>query len=171
MNNPYDQSVMYSETQRARQWWIWLLVAVGVLFVAWMFTEQILLGHPVGNNPAPDGVVWLITILVGIGMPLLAYSVHLTTEIRSDRLVVRLVPVWRRTIMFGDIVNCAPCTYHPILHYGGWGVRYGIGQGMCYTLYGHLGVRVELNNGKRVLIGSQRPEELAAAINRARGRA
>ena len=169
MPNPTSQPPIYVETQRVRQWWIWLLVLIGVLFVAWMFVEQIVLGHPVGNNPAPDGFVWAVTLLIGVGMPLLVRSVNLTTEIHPDRIVIRYFPFWRRTILLRDVADCSPCEYRPILQYGGWGIRYGIGRGMCYTLYGNTGVRLNLTSGRQLLIGSQRPEELASAISRASG--
>jgi hypothetical protein len=170
MLNPTSQPPMYIETQRVHQRWIWLLVLIGVLFVAWMFVEQIVLGHPVGNNPAPDSFVWAMTLLVGIGLPLLVRSVNLTTEIRADRVVIRYFPFWRRIILLKDIAASTPCKFRPMLHYGGWGIRYGIGRGMCYTLYGNTGVRINLTSGRQLLIGSQRPEELAAAIGRAKGK-
>lgn len=163
------QPPLYIETQRLRQWWIWLIVLVAVLFVAWMFIEQIVLGQPVGNNPAPDGVMWVVTILVGVGVPLLMYSVNLTAEVDTDRLVIQYFLLWKRTILLCDISVCFPCEYRPIRDFGGWGIRCGLGKGMCYTIYGSKGVQLELANGRKVLIGAQRPEEMAAVINRARG--
>ena len=170
MDNPVNHPPVFVEIQHVRQWWIWTLVLIVSLCVFWIFAEQIIFGRPIGNNPAPDGFIWTVTLLVGLGMPLLIYSVKLTAEIRTDRLVIRFFPFWRRTIPNRDIASATPCTYHPILQYGGWGIRYGLGAGMCYTLYGNRGVRLELTTGRKVLIGSQRPDDLAAAISRACGR-
>jgi hypothetical protein len=39
---------------------------------------------------------------------------------------------------------------------------------MAYNVSGNRGVQLEFSNGKRLLIGSQRPEDLAAAISRAK---
>jgi hypothetical protein len=47
--------------------------------------------------------------------------------------------------------------------YGGWGVKYGW-AGKAYNISGNRGVQLKLSNGKGLLIGSQRPEELAQAI-------
>jgi len=55
-------------------------------------------------------------------------------------------------------------TYSPISDYGGWGIRYG-SIGKAYNVSGNRGVQLELLNGERILIGSQKPEELAAAID------
>jgi hypothetical protein len=42
---------------------------------------------------------------------------------------------------------------------------------MAYNVSGKEGVQLELANGKRILIGSQRAEELARAIGEAKGQA
>jgi hypothetical protein len=60
-------------------------------------------------------------------------------------------------------------TYRPIRDYGGWGIRYGRG-GKAYNVSGNRGVMLELSDGQKLLIGSQRPEELANAINLALGK-
>jgi hypothetical protein len=39
-----------------------------------------------------------------------------------------------------------------------------LGRGMAYTVSGNRGVQIELTSGRKILIGSRRPEELAAAI-------
>ena len=63
-------------------------------------------------------------------------------------------------------------TYRPLLEYGGWGIRYApFGKGWAYNVHGSQGVQLELTNGKRILIGSQRAEELARAIGEAKGQA
>jgi hypothetical protein len=63
-------------------------------------------------------------------------------------------------------------TYRPILEYGGWGIRYSpFGQGCAYNVSGNRGVQLELADGQRILIGSQRAEELARAIGEAKGQA
>jgi hypothetical protein len=55
------------------------------------------------------------------------------------------------------------CIYSSLRDYGGWGIRYG-SKGKAYNVSGSRGVRLELSNGKRLLIGSQRPEELSEAV-------
>jgi hypothetical protein len=54
-------------------------------------------------------------------------------------------------------------TYSPLRDYGGWGIRRGA-KGKAYNVSGNHGVRLELSDGKRILIGSQRPEELSEAV-------
>jgi hypothetical protein len=58
--------------------------------------------------------------------------------------------------------------YDP-MEYGGWGVR-GLPDkyGWAYSAYGHKGVRITFTNGQRLMLGTQRPEELAAVLAEAR---
>jgi hypothetical protein len=68
-----------------------------------------------------------------------------------------------------EIVSWDARTYRPILEYGGWGIRYSpFGKGWAYNISGNQGVQLELMNGKRILIGSQRAEELARTIAEAK---
>jgi len=56
--------------------------------------------------------------------------------------------------------------YKPIREYGGWGIRYVIG-GIAYNVYGNKGVQLILKNKKKVLVGTQKPEEFYQAIVKA----
>ena len=79
---------------------------------------------------------------------------------------IRYVPLTSRRIPFGEIERFEARTYSPIREYGGWGLR---GWGMdrrAYNVSGNRGVELTLRDGGRVMIGSQRSEELAQAIAR-----
>ncbi len=54
--------------------------------------------------------------------------------------------------------------YRPIREFGGWGIRYGGGGRKAYTVRGDCGVEFRLTSGRKVLFGSARPEEFAAAV-------
>ena len=89
---------------------------------------------------------------------------------RVDRhyLHVRFFPLLKRDIPLEEIARWQACTYHPVLEYGGWGIRFSW-KGTAYNVSGNRGVRLELVNGKRLLIGSRRAGELESAIARAKG--
>ncbi|MFQ5842819.1 MAG: hypothetical protein ACE5I8_10320, partial [Thermodesulfobacteriota bacterium] len=73
------------------------------------------------------------------------------------------VPLTHQKITFEEITRCEVRTYNSIREFGGGGNWYRRG-GKAYNVSGNRGVQLELANGKRLLIGSQRPEELAQAI-------
>lgn len=155
----------FVESQRFRQWWLIALI-LGIAGLMWYcFVVQILLGTPVGTRPAPDGVVWLLTVLFGVGFPVLFLLITMRTEVGDGWLTIRFRPFMRRRIRLADITAAAAVTYHPIMDYGGWGVRWSF-AGWCYSVAGSRGVRITLADGRVVMIGSQRAEELAEAITR-----
>ena len=69
----------------------------------------------------------------------------------------------KRRIPLEDLKSVEARTYSPIREYGGWGFRYGR-SGKAYNVMGNRGVQLELKSGERVLLGSQKAEDLAAAI-------
>ncbi len=161
----------YREVQRFRQPWLWLLVAAVSAISLWSFVQQIIMGKTFGQNPAPDAAVVVIAAIFGLGFPTLFYAINLTTEVRSDGLYVRLFPLHLsfRRITYERLAKYEVQTYRPIRDYGGWGIRYGCG-GKAYNVSGNRGVMLELLDGERLLIGSQKPEDLSNAIALAFGR-
>lgn len=151
-----NDSVLFREEQRFRQPWLWVLLAasavpalvIGVLAItAW-------------------GDRWVGTIVLALvlGMPLLFSRLTLRTEVRRDGLHLRFRPfVWHRHLRPEDLAEATARTYRPLSEYGGWGLRWG-SSGIAYNVSSDRGVQLVLTDGKRLLVGSQRPEELAAAI-------
>jgi hypothetical protein len=128
--------------------------------------KQFMLGYPWGSRPMSDtalAIVGPLLILMGIGLPLLFQKMKLLTEVKEDGVYINFVPLSRQIMRFEDIVTCEVRTYRPLREYGGWGVRYGR-AGKAYNVSGNRGVQLKLSSGKGLLIGSQRPEELAQAI-------
>ena len=94
---------LYHEEQRFRQWWIWALIVGPAALAWWLFIQQIIRGKPVGQNPAPDWVVWLIWLFIGIGLPLLFGRVALVLEVTAEQVLIRYRPFSRRAIALTDI--------------------------------------------------------------------
>ena len=104
-------------------------------------------------------------IVFGLALPLLFYVMNLTTEVREDGLYYRLFPFhWSfQSIGGSDIDKFESITYRPLRDYGGWGIRYGF-NGKAYNVSGNRGVQLQLRDGRQVLIGSRKPEDLADAL-------
>lgn len=160
-----NSTVLFREVQRFRQWWLWFVIAIGPLTV-WLATyRRFVLGERTGTKPTPDGLLLVLCVLVGIGLPLLFYSARLETEVRSDGLYLRFFPFHWTFLKFqpDSIKHTEVRTYSPLKEYGGWGIRCGW-NGKAYNVSGNQGVQIELHDGKRVLVGSQRPLELLNAL-------
>lgn len=119
--------------------------------------------------------VWSRELLTGvvIGMLLLlwlaAVVLRMTTEVTPTDVCVWFgwVPIYRRIIPVVDIRRVEPASFRPIADYGFWGVRSGRDGERAMIARGGRGVRLELADGSLLVIGSQRTEELALAIQAA----
>jgi hypothetical protein len=139
---------------------------LALVFFGYGIFKQLVLGQAFGSRPLPDialVIVGLFFILLLAVLTYIFYTMRLITEVHNDGLTLRFHPLTHQIIPIGHIKKCAVRKYHPIREYGGWGIRYGR-RGKAYTVSGTLGVQLELLQGKSILIGSQRPEELARAI-------
>jgi hypothetical protein len=164
--------VLFSESQGFTQWWVWVIV-LGIAGLNWWgFVEQILLNKPFGDNPAPDWMMLVFTALFGIGLPWLMVSCRLKTWVTSEGVVVQFSPfhLRPRIIPLDGIQEFAARRYNALLEFGGWGVRFG-SRGQALNASGNEGVQFVFANGKRLLIGSQRAEEFAAAVGQAMSQA
>jgi hypothetical protein len=147
-----------------RVWWVMLLVG-GIACLTWYsFWQQILLGRPVGTNPGPDWAIAAIWLLCGIGLPVLLLTMRLIVEVHPGHISIRYVPLLRRRIPTAEIAHFRARSYRPILEYGGWGIK-GWSRGrIAYNVRGNRGVELELRDGRQVMIGSQRADELEEAL-------
>lgn len=156
---------VYREEQRFRQWWVWILVVGPAALAWWPFIRQIVGGEPVGSNPAPDWLVWLIWLLIGVGLPLLFGFVALVLQVTADQVLVNYRPFKRRVIAVRDIEHVQVRIYSAVKEYGGWGIKGWSKDNVAYNVSGNRGVELTLRDGSRVMLGSQKADELAAAIN------
>ena len=160
----------FRETQQFRQPWLWvLLLSISLLEIGifgYGMVQQLVLHQPWGNKPMSDTALAIngsLVILLSVFLLYFFYAMKLMVEVRDDGLHCSFVPFIRRKIRFEDLRRCEVRTYNPLAEYGGWGIRYGR-NGKAYNVSGNRGVQLELSSGERLLLGSQRPEELAAAI-------
>lgn len=162
----YEKSnIIFREVQQFRQAWLWIIILFIAGFLWYGTVRQLMLDIPFGIKPESDTALLILWVILGIALPIFSYFLKLTTEVRSDGLYIRFFPLHFsfHRIPLDDLKRYEVRTYHPIREYGGWGICYGF-KGKAYNVSGNRGVQLELLNGKRLLIGSQVPKELANAI-------
>lgn len=97
------------------------------------------------------------------------WVLELVIEVRADGVFVRLGPIQRsfRRVPAGRIESVQATAYAATTYSGWhWGLRRTPGGHTVYRLYGGRGVEITRTDGTRVFVGSRRPDELAAAIER-----
>jgi hypothetical protein len=145
----------FHEEQQFRQWWLWALLAAAALPVI----VVVAIRGPVLS------VLIVPLLLLAVGA-LLAFA-RLVVDVDREAVTVAfhfLAP--KRRIALSTVRRAQATKYRPLLDYGGYGVRLGF-RGWAFNVSGDEGVLVETNDGSRVMIGSQRPRELEAAIAQA----
>lgn len=156
---------LFKETQRFTQWWLWaLLLGVNGLFLYGLL-RQILLEQQWGNNPL--STVWLFIIFgTTFFLTLLFRSFRLETRIKEDGIYVKFFPFHfnYKKYEWTTISKCYITQYSPIREYRGWGIRYGYKR-KAYNVSGNMGLQLEFTNGKKLLIGTNKAEELKEALN------
>lgn len=156
----------YEIQYMAKEQPLMFIVVWAITIFAWgIFAAQVILGIRVGNNPAPDYAIWLIMLLFGIAFPFLMFSLRLETSVSDTEFCYRYFPAhlkWR-VVNRDDIMKAEFAEYSGLREFGGWGIR-GNRRGRAYTVAGKYGVWITLKNGKEILIGSKRAEELEKAL-------
>jgi hypothetical protein len=151
---------VFHEVQRLRQWHIRIVLALPPAALIFITIRQVVFHHPWGST-SNGGLIFLTILLTAVYFRLI--TVRLVTDVRSGELAVGLRGLWRhRRIPLSAIRSARPVEYNP-LDYGGYGIRSGP-DGLAYIADGNRGVQLELDDGDKLLIGSQRPAELARAL-------
>jgi hypothetical protein len=165
------RDVIFREAQKPTQKWVWLLVTLMAGGIWIMTLIHFFFARPEHTSLSTDLIIVISWALAGVGIPILLLTMELVTEVRSDGLYVRMIPFHLKYKRFSwdEIRECQARKYDPIREYGGWGIRWGKG-GRAYNMSGSRGVQLVLSDGRRLLIGSQRAEELAAFIQQARSK-
>jgi hypothetical protein len=126
------------------------------------------MGIPFGNNPSSN----LGVILTGL-FPLLTIILFrlltLETIINEEGIQYRFWPFQRKPkiIKAEDVLHYEVKKYSPLKDYGGWGIRLGsFNKGKAYNVSGNMGVLFEFKNGKKFLLGTQKPSDIRSALER-----
>jgi hypothetical protein len=99
----------------------------------------------------------LLTVLLGV------LSLRQTTTVAADAVTVRFGFLSTTRVPLAEIAHAEAVSYRPIRDYGGWGMR-GFGKRRALTTRGDQGVLLTRVDGSTLLIGSQKPRELLAAL-------
>lgn len=148
----------FREEQRF-EWFLTAIFCIPALLVGYGLVRQVMLSQPIVSG----ALLWP-AFIVALVVAVWFLRLKLVTEVRDGGLFIDFIWLWPvRTIPWDQIRNVETRTYRPIRDFGGWGVRWAA-RGIVYHARGNRGVRLMLASGERVLIGSQRSDELARAI-------
>ena len=139
---------LFIEKQKFTQWWIWAILLFSIIF------------HIAEAEQASSFYILIILLFA-----VFIYSITLTIKVKSDGIHYQFFPIHFKSyiIQKDDIEKFESLKYNPILDYGGWGIRHRF-KGKAYNIRGNKGVKIYLKNGKTILFGSQKYQELEKAL-------
>jgi len=170
-----ESEIIFKEEQRFSGMLISFVVIGVAVFLISLFVQgmiqQLYHGRPWGDRPMTDTMLWIVGmlfILLSIALMYIFMTARLITQVRADGVYVRFIPFHRsfRRIPFDEMKSFKAVTCRPVMEYGGWGIRKNL-KGTAYNVRGNRGVRIELENSKHLLLGSQKAGQLEDAMRRA----
>jgi len=166
----------FREEQKFDQWWFRLIIimmwipTVGIF--GWGIFQQLVLKKPFGDNPTSDVALVLtaaLILLIMTALTWLAFSMKLITEVTDKGLCYHFPPLINKVKIIHRtmIAEYKVRKYSPVGEYGGWGIKGGIfGKGRAYNVKGNMGLQLRLQDKKKILFGTQRPDALKSAMDK-----
>ncbi len=148
-------TILFKENQRFTQWWLWVLLIGVTCIPLYGSYRQLVLGIPFGINPMSDIGLILFSIFM-LAFLAFFFSLRLQTQINDQEIYMHYFPFLRKHIPWSEIKSAKVVNYGLV----GYGVRYGSKYGVVYNTNGSKGLAIELKNGKKLCIGTQKPKEL-----------
>ncbi len=162
-----ENKVLFTETQRFQQWWLWLILifinGLNVWFLIRKYVYKESFTSTAYHTYTGGEIAALITLLVTV----FVLMMKLETVIQTDQIEIRFFPFHLsfRKYPNNTIESAFVRTYNPIAEYGGWGIRLGLfGKGKAFNVFGNQGIQLVFNGGRKLLIGTQNPDEATIAI-------
>jgi len=149
--------ISFKEEQRLTPKWLRIiLVAIAMLPVYGIY-KQIFNKEPIGENPMSDGGLILFSIFMFCFIALF-WFISLKTEMDKTGIRMIFFPFSKKRVSWEQIKSAEIVNYGFV---GGWGIRFTAKYGTVYNTWGKMGLAIELKNGRKFLIGTQKVDELS----------
>jgi len=151
----------FNEVQKFKSWWIRGVLLLATAGAAFPVIKGIM-------EPKSSGSVIPMVIVLIIICAIAVLIFRATLEIEVDKYAIKykyspFINQWKR-IEKAQIVSAEVVKYSPIREFGGYGYRVRLGKGKALNVKGNMGLKLVYDNQKKLLLGTQKPEELKSAI-------
>lgn len=166
------ERIMYREKTWAPLWVfaiLWTACLAGAAAVAYDLYQSGTAGASgADGSMSMAGGVATMGLVLGFPTLITLLFTRLDVEVQPDRLFIAFGPLHliRKRIQFADIESVRGLTYRPLREFGGWGIR-PRGSKTAWTIRGNQAVKVTLQSGKAVYVGSRFPQRLEERIRTA----
>lgn len=145
------------------QWWIYIPLIVVVLMFITKTISSFNKSADEGTSPGATDLYFPI-VIISLTMWFIL-SMKLQTMIKDDGIYVRLFPIHfsYKHYRWDDLEKIYVRKYNPIMEYGGWGLK-GTAKNRAFNLKGNIGLQLVFNDGKKILIGTDKQTELTEIL-------
>jgi len=157
-----DNQPLFFEKQYFRQWWVWGIVFGLNGLMLYGLVSQVFLGYTFGDKPMSNGGL-IAAFIFQTALTFFVVTQHLVTKIDAQGVHIKFWPYHRKWKLYtwDEIAACQVKQYNPISEYGGWGLRLG-----AYNVSGNMGLLLIFKRSTSLMIGTQKPEEMIAALEK-----
>ncbi|MGI8950154.1 MAG: hypothetical protein ACR2FN_01080 [Chitinophagaceae bacterium] len=150
----------FYEEQKFNQKWIKILIYFILIILAALSFILIYTGKL-------NWILGMLPSLFGIILFIFFISAKLKTIICDHEIIYQFIPFQftARKIKKEMINSIKVINYDPLSEYGGWGIRFN-GNEWAYTTSGNFGIKIKLNTGKQLIIGTSRPKEVTMFLEK-----
>lgn len=153
---------VFLEKQFVNRWWLAMFILALILIIFGT-------GFYATDNSEEDTKVLVSIICCLLAFPIVFGLLYLRLETRIDEKGIftyfRPFGFTKKYFSWDEIKECYVRQYSPITEYGGWGYR-GLGsKEKAYNLWGNQGIQIVTTDGKKFLIGTQKPKNAQETIN------
>ena len=143
---------VFIENQRFNQWWIHLIILIpmfSIVLPLLLNTEKIFSNKDLSNILIPLVIIILVYSFI--------LSVKLKTRIDEKGIHYQFFPIRLKLkfVPWNDLDECYCRSYRPLSKFGGYSTN-----GKALNIRGKWGVQLVFNNGKKLLLGTQKPEDI-----------
>lgn len=149
---------IFKEEQRFTQTWLIILMAISTLVPIVLMVQEYN-----KDESSLTTTKFISTISILLVVSLFIFTFKLTSRIDEKGIYYQFFPfhLKLKLIPWQDISKAYVRNYSPISDYGGWGLKGGWSstKGKAINVSGDVGIQLELKNGKKLLIGTQKENE------------
>jgi len=155
------QKRTFSETQSYLTPIVWVIMLGIGLVLAYFLWQQMYLDQSVFSSESTNSDI-LIYVFPFLVLGLCIGLMKLTTTIDENGVEFRYRPFFIHKVFSWDQIESIN-----VIHYGfmvGYGIRLWTKYGMVYNMKGNTGIFIMLKNGKKLMIGTQKEEEVKEVL-------
>ena len=155
--------IYFKETQRFNLSWKWIFFIAIYALMFWALIQQFSENFDLA---AIISIIFSLCIIIFFNIVIIIMK--LETLIDENIVSYQFKPfhIKPREIKWNKISEFYIRDYKPIKEYGGYGIQRRMKSGRAFIVSGNKGVQLLLKDGKKILIGTQKPKELEMIIEK-----